>query len=253
MAKTIKTEALVIHGMRWSDTSKIIHLFTSEKGYIKLIARGAMNPKSPFRGILENLNHIEAIISIKESRGLQILTQADLLHPFHNIREDINSTASSYAMLELIKVLVHYDEASHSFFKFTISLLKTMNEKEIPYPLLFLYRFILHLSAYLGFGWNLSECMVCNKHPQRFPLKIDVLNGAVICSGCEMKIAPKIQCLSEEQWQLLLRIQQIPIEQLASLSPQVENYQSLLDLLIEHINYHTEQTLQLKSLKMMLP
>ena len=60
MTKTIKTEALVIHGMRWSDTSKIIHLFTSEKGYIKLIARGAMKPKSPFRGVLENLNHIEA-------------------------------------------------------------------------------------------------------------------------------------------------------------------------------------------------
>ena len=127
-----------------------------------------------------------------------------------------------------------------------------MNEKKIPYPLLFLYRFILHLSVYLGFGWNLSECLVCKKEPQKFPLRMDVLNGAVICAECEIKVAPKIQSLTKELWQLLLKAQQIPVEQLASFSPDNENYISLLDPLMEHINYHTEQTLQLKSLKMLL-
>ena len=80
MTQTLKTEALVLHGLRWSESSKIIHFFTAERGSIKAIARGVLRPKSSLRGILENLNHVQLIISLKETRSLQIISQTDLIN-----------------------------------------------------------------------------------------------------------------------------------------------------------------------------
>lgn len=256
MSQFIKTGALVIYGMRWSDTSKIIHFFTEETGYIKAIAHGALRPKSPFRGVLENLNQVEIILSLKEGRGLQIVSQADLINSFAKIRDNLDATAVSYAILELIRSLVHYHEPSHRLFGFTINVLENLNKNPGKRPLFFILRYLLFLSDYLGFGWELSKCKICGEVPAKFPLKVDVENGSAICGNCSPAVIKGSFSLSKEQWALLLGIQEAEPEQLTDL---VENlpadtaYQSLLDILLAHINYHTEQRVQLKSLKMYLP
>ena len=255
MSQIVKTGALVVYGMRWSDTSKIIHFFTEETGYIKAIAHGALRPKSPFRGVLENLNQVEIILSLKEGRGLQIVSQADLINSFARIRNNLDATAVSYAILELIRTLVHFHEPSHRLFGFTVKILENLNKNPGKHPLFFLFRYLLFLSDYLGFGWELSRCKICGKVPARFPLKVDVENGSVICNNCSPAVIKGSFSLSEEQWALLLHIQETEPEKLTDL---VENmppdiaYQSLLDILLAHINYHTEQRVQLKSLKIYL-
>ena len=255
MSQLIKTGALVIYGMRWSDTSKIIHFFAEETGYIKAIAHGALRPKSPFRGVLENLNQVEIILSLKEGRGLQIVSQADLINSFARIRNNLDATAVSYAILELIRTLVHFHEPSQRLFGFTIKILENLNTNPGKHPLFFLFRYLLFLSDYLGFGWEISRCKICRKVPAKFPLKIDVENGSVVCSNCSPAVMKGSFFLSAEQWSLLLGIQEAEPEQLTDL---VENmppdiaYQSLLDILLAHINYHTEQRVQLKSLKIYL-
>lgn len=252
----LKTDAIVVYGMRWSDTSKIVHLFTKDKGYVKVIAKGALRPKSPFRGILENLNRTEVILSLRESRGLQNLTQAYLLNPYSNLRENLQGTAVAYSILELIKSLVHYNEAAQSLFQFTVSILEALNQPHPGPPMFYLYRFILYLSDYLGFGWDLSECRLCRRLPGKFPVNVDVLNGAVVCEKCVTPVFQKSYQLTEGQWRLLNQLQNTRPENLSQSFTDFsgdKNRLTILDMLLDHLNYHTEQSLQLKSLKMYLP
>ncbi|MEJ2634495.1 MAG: DNA repair protein RecO [Calditrichia bacterium] len=254
--QTLKTEALVVQSMRWSDTSKIVHLFCEEKGYLKVIAKGAMRPKSQFRGVLENLNRIEAVISVRESRGLQIISQAALTDPYSNIREDLSATAIAYSMMEIIKAFVHYNEAARPLFQFTVRLLESLNRKDSSHPRLHLFRFILFVSDYLGFGWNSSECRVCGREPRKFPLKVDLVNGAVICPDCRSELIQRPYWLERFQWELLVNLQDTSPEELHQFLqnvPEDTSYRPLLEMLLAHINYHTDQTLQLKSLKMYIP
>ncbi len=256
MVQTIKTEALVVHSMRWSDTSKIVHLFTAEHGYVKVIARGALRPKSAFRGVLENLNRVEVVLQLKESRGLQVVTQAALVSPYSNIREDLNATAVAFAMLELIKAFIHYNEAAETLFRFTADLLDSLNDSEAGNAFDHLLRFLLYLSDYLGFGWEFSVCRVCGKRPAEFPLKADIANGAVVCPRCPAQLPHKVFRLNEKQWFLLEKLQDISPRNLGDeLRPfaAATDDQMLLDMLLAHLNYHTEQTIQLRSLKMYLP
>ncbi len=255
MAQNLKTEALVIYSMRWSESSRIVHLFTAEKGLIKVIARGALKPRSSFRGILENLNHIEAIISMKESRGLQIISQADLLNPFIGIREDLEALAAAFSIAEIVRGIIHENENSTDIFRITISILAALNHDQETPPLVFLIYFLLHSSDYLGFGWNLSECKNCGKTPQSFPLSADVENGALYCHDCPGGSANRGGSVSQEQWKLLIGLQNSPPEGVSGLMKKLEEgikLKSLIDLLMAHLNYHTEQNLQLKSLKMFM-
>ncbi len=256
MIQTLKTEALIVHSMRWSDTSKIVHFFTAEKGYVKAIAKGAMRAKSPLRGVLENLNHVEAVLSIRESRGLQIVSQADIVDIYSNIREDLDATAIAYSMLELIRYFVHYNEEAGSLFHFTTGMLASLNATPPQQPMPYLIRYLLFLSEYLGFGWNLDECRECGRTPQKFPVILDVVNGAVICPDCSAGLIQRPFRLNREQWQLLRDLAQTAPGEL-SRRPQPSSsgldYPLYLEILLAHLNYHTEQTLQLKSLKMYLP
>lgn len=256
MQQILKTDALVVHGSRWSDTSKIVHLFTAEKGYVKVIAKGALRPKSQFRGVLENLNAVEVVISLRESRGLQVITQASLQNAFNNIRDDLNSSAVAFSVLELIREFIHYNENVTDLFSFTISLLDSLNQSTREnVPMAFLLQFMLYLSSYLGFGWDFETCISCKKEPAAFPLSIDVANGAIVCADCRSRVASGFK-LSTPQWQFLKSLQNSEsstIPQLVKAYLPANHFQSLLDILIAHLNYHTEQRVQLKSLKMYLP
>ncbi len=253
MTDIIKTNAIVIHSIRWSDTSKIVHLFTEEKGYMKAIAKGALRAKSQFRGVLENLNHVEIVISLKESRGLQIVSQASLNHSYSAIRGDLDATISALSMLELIKQLVHYNEQAQNLFRYLTNLLAVLNTAPTEKPLIYLVHFLIYLSEYLGFGWNLSHCRVCEKLPQHFPLKTDVVYGAVICAKCARTNHYQSTKLTQDQWKILKDLGNLSPEKLPEyvrdLSSEIR-IQMILDVLLAHLNYHTEQTLQLRSLKM---
>ena len=247
MTQTLKTPAFVLYSIRWSESSKIVHLFTSEKGYVKAIARGALRPKSPFRGTLENLNHIEVILNIKEGRGLQLVSQVSLLNPFSNVRDNLEATAIAFAISELLRAVVHENEASQPLFQFTIRTLEELNASVTSSSILFLIRYLLYLSEFLGFGWNLKVCSSCKKIPQKFPLRAEIVNGSVYCRDCVSQTILKTVPLSSDQWQLLQQLQQASPTTL--IKPDIPS-QPLIDLLLSHLSYHTEQNLQLKSLKL---
>ncbi|RMH74728.1 MAG: DNA repair protein RecO, partial [Calditrichaeota bacterium] len=214
MSQLIKTEALVVHSLRWSESSKIVHLFTAEQGYLKVIAKGALRPKSPFRGVLEPLNHVEVIIAERSTRKLQILTGATLLNAFLHIREDLKKTAIGFAVLEALQQLFSVHEPVEPFFAYIIELLTALEgateERVQPY----LWHFLLHTSETLGFGWSLDTCLRCGKPPAQFPLQLDSRNGGVVCGSCAGAPLPNGGRISRSQWKALQQLLRLPPDRL---------------------------------------
>ncbi len=252
MSEIIKTEALVLRTQKWQESSRIVHLFSADEGHLRLIAKGAYRPKSPFRGVLEVLNHIEVVYSHKPGRGLQILTGASLLNAFLRIREDLDKTAVAFAMLELVNTLLREHEPLVYLFEYQVSLLKELNDSGKTATHIFLWHFLLRLSEALGFGWNIEYCLECRKElarPAR-AAQADLLRGGFYCVECRPgPLAPPaglapvlykwIKTLSEIAPK---GISKLP-ERLSSQDLHIEN------LLLKHLEYHTETRLDLKSLK----
>ncbi len=77
-----KTQAVVLKTQRLGETSKILTLYSQKFGKIKVVAKGARGLKSRFYGTLEPLNHISIVYYFKETRELQLLSQADICVKF---------------------------------------------------------------------------------------------------------------------------------------------------------------------------
>ena len=54
----VKTEGVVLGGIRFRETSKIVTLYTRDRGKLRLVAKGALRPKSRLVGHLEPITHV---------------------------------------------------------------------------------------------------------------------------------------------------------------------------------------------------
>ena len=67
MSQPLQDEGYVINLYDLGDSSLITHVFLKGNGVVKLVAKGAKSPKSPFSGCLELFNKVE--VSYQQARG----------------------------------------------------------------------------------------------------------------------------------------------------------------------------------------
>lgn len=250
MPQFIKTEALVLHATRWRESSKIIHLFSETHGCIGVVAKGALRPKSPFRGVLETLNHVEIVLSHREGRDLQTLTAATLLNAFQHTRDDLPKTAGAFAAAELLHQLFRSHEPVAGFFRFTIDWLQSLNDSRQVESMGYLWHFIFEMSRILGFGWQLSNCPQTGNPPDQFPVQLDYREGTLICAGQRSAHLGQTVSLNQQAWQQLAALAECTIDALPEVtnSRHFSRHPDITATLLSHLEHHTESRITLKSL-----
>ena len=121
------TSAIVFKTVDYSESSKIVTVFSKEHGKIALIARGVKKPKSKYANLLEVGNLLDIVYYYKASRSVQTITEATYLHKTLNIRMDFEKMATMMSSVELISQLLHENEINHPLFDFTLSFLIWLN------------------------------------------------------------------------------------------------------------------------------
>ncbi len=244
----IKTQAFVIKSINWKDTSKIVSLYTREKGRVNVIAKGVRRKNHPQTANFEALNHIESIIYFLDKRELQNIGETTLINSFHKIRTDLEKTAVGFAILELIDTFFQQNETDAIFFDFLLIQFKTL-EKSTNFQIVFWY-FILKLLSYLGFKPQFEKCNSCGeiKNENYYFQKS---SGSVFCKGClgETQLFTK---LKSDVYQFLNRLQKANHKKVVEIDiPTHFNY-SKFNFLLDYMRFHTEQKVELNSLKMIL-
>ncbi|MDX2081790.1 MAG: DNA repair protein RecO [Terrimicrobiaceae bacterium] len=77
-----QTEAILIRRLQWSDTSLITIWLTRDHGKIRLLARAARRPSSPFAGKLDLFYRAEVGFSTSAKTSLHTLREVRLIEPF---------------------------------------------------------------------------------------------------------------------------------------------------------------------------
>ncbi len=183
MSKIIKTEAVVLSKINYSESSLIVSLYTKSNGLISAIVKGGRRPKSKLASVVDVLNHIQIILYKKESRDLQLLTSADLISYYPKIKSDIILSSYSFAICELIKTLLAENESNELVFNGLIKILSLIEKELEPAPVLF-GRFLIFLVKEIGYEINLESCELCseNLNPN---MKVYYLpSNGFICNKC---------------------------------------------------------------------
>ena len=249
MPSLLKSEAVILDSIRWKESSKIVTMFSREWGLIKVIARGVYRNKSLFAGKLESLNRVETIINSRQSRSLQILTEADVIDSFNAVRLDLDRLPYAFAILELIRQTIQESHTDTVFYDFIIILLEAIKITKKP-AIVFCY-FLLKLVSFLGFKPNLNYCQSCQQNPSSENVYFSMDNGTIYCQDCAegAGITRKLKLKEIESLRIL---QSYPHRKIAEFEMNTSSIQLLINLMVDYLNYHTENNITVKSLSMLI-
>jgi len=158
----ITDEAIILHSRKFSETSKILTVYSLQHGKMSLLAKGARNPKSKFGATLEALNHSSLTIYKKPQRDLHLLAKAETTVPLRRLAEDYDRLIIGLAIAELISVTQEPEEANAAIFHLLCSTLELLN-RAIGNEYALLTAFQIQLSALMGFSPNFKLCFETGK------------------------------------------------------------------------------------------
>src|SRR6266567_7804504 len=192
MARTYKTEAVVLRSIRFGEADRVLHLYTSERGRIGAVAKGIRKTKSRFGGRLEPLSHVS--LQLHQGSGeLQTVTGVDLVRAHNTVREDsyrLNvGLIGAEAMLRLFTEQEKNERAFTALAKFLEALEQTDARPSRPAVDALALSFqlkLLWLSGYLPHLTSCAECGAADVPLVGYSPKA----GGAVCRACAQGALP---------------------------------------------------------------
>ncbi|MFH5831208.1 DNA repair protein RecO [Halalkalibaculum sp. DA3122] len=150
----VHTSAIVFRTVDYSESSKIVTLFTEAHGKIAVMVRGVKKPKSKFSGLMEVGNLLDVVYYYKASRSVQTLSEASYLEKTFSIRSDFEKMATLTSSVELMGQLLHEEEVNEPMFEVGKRFVLWLNQTDQPPQQIFPYLQI-RLAELAGHGLQL--------------------------------------------------------------------------------------------------
>jgi DNA repair protein RecO (recombination protein O) len=187
VARTWKTEAVVLRSIRYGEADRVLHLFTLMRGRTGAIAKGVRKTKSRFGARLEPFSHVELLLH--EGRGeLQTVTGAELVRPHERTRADGYRIAVGHVGLEaMLRLFIEGDESPRAFHALTrfLDLLDDLEPPPSGNPALdpLVLSFQLKLLWLAGYLPHLAGCAACGEETGLVGFSAQA--GGGVCAACE--------------------------------------------------------------------
>ncbi len=183
MAEIIKTDAVVLSKMDYSNSSKIAILFTNEFGKISVLVKGGRSANSKTGRMIDVLNLVQVVLYKKDTRELQYISQVDLIQSYPKIKEDLRKLKYAVAGLELINSLLPESEQHPRLFRGLVKILSMINETS-SHPGIPMLRFMLFFLKEVGFELQIDSCSYCEKDLSDEQNVFFNFEKGMICSDC---------------------------------------------------------------------
>lgn len=228
------TKGIVLHQVKYGDTSVICHVYTLHYGRLSFIFKGIRAKKSRIHSnILQSLFIINIEAYIKEGKDLFLAKEASPEKIFSGFPYDNNKRAQAIFLSDILNICLREpvsDERLFTFLKNSIEYFDLMTTGSTNFHLLFMIK----LSKYLGF-------YPANKyHPGDFVF--DLKDGIY-----KDHFPDHTDYLNPDYSDLLEEILQKNFDQLSGLQLNQRVRNELLDFLLKFYSLHVEGIARIRS------
>ena len=198
-----REQGVVLRSYKLGETDRILHLFTQGRGKVRAVAKGVRRPGSRFGGRLEAFSHVD--VQLYEGRGLDVVTQAELITSFASVRGDWVLSACGSTMAEGADRVAQEDERSNALFLLLLAGLRALSGAP-AHPAVVLDAYLLRLASVAGYHPCLEGCASCGA-PGAHPV-FHIAAGGALCPRCappgSQPLAPAVRAmlgaLADEDW-----------------------------------------------------
>ena len=184
--KIRKVEGIITGEQNYSESSKILKIFTKDLGLISVISKGCKKPKSPLHEGSNILIYGIFDISYKED-GLSTLIEIDIKNNFKNITMDYKDLAKKMYAFTIIDISMQVlpdkeidDNEKKKIYDILISTINKINDGINPRVLLSIV--MLKFLDFLGVLPNLDSCAFCGSSYDI--ITMDARSFGFVCKEC---------------------------------------------------------------------
>jgi DNA repair protein RecO (recombination protein O) len=229
-----KTAGIILHSLKYSETSIIARVYTRETGLQSYLVPGVRKAKARFKkNLFQPLSIVELVAYHKERESLQHIKEISCPQPYDSIPYAVNKSSIALFLAEILNHALKNQEANAQLFDFLSESFKQLDqthENIANFHLIFLIR----LSRYLGFKPRDNH----DKHHRFFNIREGMFQHKADDPG---------YCLSERLSLIFLQLinTETFYEQELRISKKVRK--DLLQKTIDYYRYHLEGMPEIKS------
>ncbi len=234
--KIIKVEGLVVGEQSYSESSKILKIFTKDFGIICVLSKGCKKPKSALKEGSNKLIYGVFDISYKEN-GLSTLVGINILEIFKNILMDYHDLEKKMYTFIIVDITLQIlpqreidKEEEKEIYDILISAIKKINDGLNPRILLDIV--MLKYLKFLGVLPNLDSCSFCGTTHDI--VTMDSKSFGFVCKECYTNEI----MVNKESLRLIRMLYCVDIDKIKNLDVKegIEDVEQFID------NYYEENT-----------
>lgn len=233
----VKTKAILIHHVRYSDNSLIAHFYTQEYGRLSVMVKGISSRKRGARfSYFQPLNIFNLELYRYENREINNLKELSLTFIPEKIPGDIHRTSVALFISEILYNVIREEDANRMLYDFIESSVITLDGITAGISNFHLW-FLVAFTAYAGIGPTHTTLHDCY---------FDMLTGQFTA---QQPMHPDI--LEPRDAAILNRLLQMPAEKIAALQLSGEERTELLASILKYYNLHLPGMRQIRSLQVL--
>ncbi|MCS7269937.1 MAG: DNA repair protein RecO [Gemmataceae bacterium] len=190
---------LVIGGSDWSESSRIVTLFTREWGKVRALAKGGRRLRSNFEIAFDLLTVCRVMVIRKSQGGLDLLTEARVEERFSVLRRRLAALYVGYYMAELLTEGTQEYDPHPALFDRAVAQLRALEQGMAPLQVA--SEFELAWLAELGYRPRVDACAVCGGRAEGEVLWSPSAAG-MVCRHCRAEARGAVR-LTSASWQWL--------------------------------------------------
>jgi DNA repair protein RecO (recombination protein O) len=230
-----RTEAVVLRRHDIGEADRLLTLYTPGMGKLRAIAKGVRKPTSRKAGHLELFSHSTLLVA--RGQSLDIITQAEMIHPYRALREDLERLTYAHYAAELLDRFAAEGQENQLAFDLLVDTLQRLCETR---DLRLTTRFYeLRLLALEGYQPQLFRCLGCGDTIQPVVNYFDPDRGGVLCPRCGEGLLTASTGSSR-------RVRPVPVNTLKVLRYlQTREYEQCMRLRLSSGTHHDMETLMM--------
>ena len=148
MPGSYKAEAIVLKRTNLGEADRLVTVFSKHSGKLVLLAKGIRRLTSRKKGHLELFNRVK--LQVANGKNLDIVTEAETINNFSNLRRNLNRVRIAYLLLELVDKLTAENQEHREVYALLCENLSQLNGNSASNNLI--ADFETQLLTWLGFG-----------------------------------------------------------------------------------------------------
>ena len=185
MPGSLKTEAIVLRGIRYGEADRVLHLYTPQRGRVSAIAKGVRRAKSRFGGRLEPFFRLDLVLwePTRSKSDLLTVTSAETIAGHPRLREHGASIDGAARACDAVGRLFGDGEPHQGVYYLLANQLALLDRAPACATRANALAFRLKLLLAAGFAPHLASCASCGD-PEHL-VGFSGAAGGVVCAACE--------------------------------------------------------------------